>query len=214
MPPPHRLVADCMGDLESFCNANDDGMPILLRAGLAHLQFETIHPFLDGNGRVGRLLITLLLCHSGALQDPVLYLSLFFKRHRSVYYQMLDRVRHTGDWERWLLFFLDGVRETANEAVETTLRLSRLFETDRSLIRQSGRRAISALQVHQALMAHPILSLSDAGQQAQLSFRVVSATMRTLVDLGIVREITGQRRNRLFAYDQYLSILSEGTEPL
>ena len=106
------------------------------------------------------------------------------------------------------------MRETANEAVETTLRLSRLFETDRNLIRQSGRRAISALQVHQVLMAHPILSLSDAGQRSQLSFRVVSATMRTLVDLGIVREITGQRRNRLFAYDQYLSILSEGTEPL
>ena len=214
VPPPHHLVAECMGDLESFCHASDDGMPILLRAGLAHLQFETIHPFLDGNGRVGRLLITLLLCHAGALQDPVLYLSLFFKQHRSVYYQMLDRVRHTGDWERWLMFFLDGVRETANEAVETTLRLSRLFETDRNLIRQSGRRAISALQLHQALMAHPILSLSDAGQRSQLSFRVASATMRTLVDLGIVREITGQRRNRLFAYDAYLSILSEGTEPL
>lgn len=214
VPPPHHMVTGCMGDLENFIHAKDDGMPILLRAGIAHLQFETIHPFLDGNGRVGRLLIALLLCQAGVLQDPVLYLSLYFKRHRSVYYQMLDRVRHTGDWERWLVFFLDGVRETANEAVATTLRLSHLFETDRNLIRQSGRRAISALQVHQALMAHPILSLSDAGQQAELSFRAVSGTMRILIDLGIVREITGQRRNRLFAYSEYLSILSEGTEPL
>ena len=214
VPPPHHLVPGCMGDLESFFHATDDGMPILLRAGLAHLQFETIHPFLDGNGRVGRLLITMLLCQAGALQDPVLYLSLFFKRHRSVYYQMLDRVRQTGDWERWLLFFLDGVRETANEAVATTLRVSRLFESDRELIRQGGRRAISALQVHQALTAHPILALSDAAQHAQLSFRAVSTAMRALSDLKIVREITGQRRNRLFVYDAYLSILSEGTEPL
>lgn len=214
VPPPHHLMTGCMGDLENFIHAEDDGMPILLRAGIAHLQFETIHPFLDGNGRIGRLLIALLLCQAGVLQDPVLYLSLYFKRHRSVYYQMLDRVRRTGDWERWLMFFLDGVRETANEAVATTLRLSHLFETDRDLIRQSGRRAISALQVHQALTAHPILSLSDAAQRAQLSFRAASGTMRTLIDLGIVREITGQRRNRLFVYDSYLSILSEGTEPL
>ncbi len=214
VPPPHHLVPGCMGDLESFFHATDDGMPILLRAGLAHLQFETIHPFLDGNGRVGRLLITMLLCQAGALQDPVLYLSLFFKRHRSVYYQMLDRVRQTGDWERWLMFFLDGVREASNEAVSTTLRVSRLFESDRELIRQGGRRAISALQVHQALTAHPILALSDAAQHAQLSFRAVSTAMRALNDLKIVREITGQRRNRLFVYDAYLSILSEGTEPL
>lgn len=104
VPPPHHAVPECMGDLESFIQATDDGMPALLRAGLAHLQFETVHPFLDGNGRVGRLLITLMLCHAGVLQDPVLYLSLYFKQHRSVYYQMLDRVRRTGDWERWLAF--------------------------------------------------------------------------------------------------------------
>lgn len=214
VPPPHHLVTGCMGDLENFIHAADDGMPILLRAGIAHLQFETIHPFLDGNGRVGRLLIALMLCHAGALQDPVLYLSLYLKRHRSVYYQMLDRVRRTGDWERWLMFFLDGVRETADEAVNTTLRLSRLFSSDRDLIRQGGRRAVSAMQMHEALMAQPILSLSDAAQRTQLSFRAASGAIRALIELNIVREITGQRRNRLFVYDAYLSILSEGTEPL
>ena len=214
VPPPPHAVAGCMGELDGFLHATDDGMPTLLRAGLAHLQFETIHPFLDGNGRVGRLLITLLLCQAGVLQDPVLYLSLFLKQHRSVYYQMLDRVRHTGDWERWLAFFLEGVRETAEGAVATSLQLSRLFATDRERIQHSGRRALSAMQVHQALMSHPILSLSHVGERAELSFRTASRAMGELVNLGIAREITGGQRNRFFVYDAYLSILSEGTEPL
>ena len=214
VPPPPHAVAGCMGQLEGFVHATDVGMRTRLRAGLAHLQFETIHPFLDGNGRVGRLLITLMLCHAGALQDPVLYLSLYFKQHRSVYYQMLDRVRQTGDWERWLAYFMDGVRETAEGAVSTSLRLSQLFESDRARVQQRGRRAISALQVHQALMEHPILSLPDAAERVGLTFRTAAAVMELLIELGIVRELTGQRRNRLFAYDQYLSILSEGTEPL
>ena len=141
VPPPPHAVAGCMGELEEFIHATDDGMPTLLRAGLAHLQFETIHPFLDGNGRVGRLLIAMMLCHAGALQEPLLYLSLFFKQHRSVYYQLLDRVRRTGDWERWLAFFLDGVRETAEGAVAASLRLTQLFESDRARIQQTGRRA-------------------------------------------------------------------------
>ncbi len=160
------------------------------------------------------MLITLMLCHAGALQDPVLYLSLYFKQHRSVYYQMLDRVRQTGDWERWLAYFLDGVRETAQGAVSTSVRLSQMFESDRSRVQQTGRRTASALQVYQTIKEHPILSLSDAADMTGLSFRTTSSVMEMLVELGIVREITGQRRNRLFAYDQYLSILSEGTEPL
>ena len=214
VPPPPQDVSGCMGELEQFIHATGDGMPTLLRAGLAHLQFETIHPFLDGNGRVGRLLITLMLCHAGALQDPVLYLSLYFKQHRSVYYQMLDRVRQTGDWERWLVYFLDGVMETAEGAVATSVRLSQLFESDRIRVQQIGRRTVSALQVYQALREHPILSLQDTVEGTGLSFRTVSAAMELLGELGIAREITGQRRNRFFAYDQYLSILSEGTEPL
>ena len=214
VPPPPQSVAGCMGELEDFIHARDDGMPTLLRAGLAHLQFETIHPFLDGNGRVGRLLITLMLHHAGVLQEPTLYLSLYFKQHRSVYYQMLDWVRRTGDWERWLTYFLDGVKETAEGAVATSQRLSGLFETDRGRVQQSGRRAISALQVYQALMSHPILSLADASERTGLAYRTAASAMDLLVELDIAHEITGQRRNRLFAYDQYLSILSEGTEPL
>ena len=214
VPPPPHAVAGCMGELEEFVHATDDGMPVLLRAGLAHLQFETIHPFLDGNGRVGRLLITLMLCHAGALQEPALYLSLYFKQHRSVYYQMLDWVRRTGDWERWLSYFLDGVKETADDAVADSQRLYGLFQSDLARIQQSGRRGLSALQVYQELQAHPILSLSDVSQRSGLTFRTAAAAMDLLVELGIAREITGQRRNRLFAYDQYLAILSEGTEPL
>ena len=214
VPPPPHAVAGCMGELEEFIHATNDGMPTLLKAGLAHLQFETIHPFLDGNGRVGRLLIAMMLCHAGALQEPLLYLSLFFKQHRSVYYQLLDRVRRNGDWERWLSFFLDGVRETAEGAVAASLRLTQLFESDRARIQQTGRRAISALQVYQELRLHPILSLSDASERTGLTFRTAAATMELLIELGIAREITGQRRNRFFAYDEYLSILSEGTEPI
>ena len=214
VPPPPSAVARCMDDLESFLDSDATGLPQLARAGLAHLQFETIHPFLDGNGRIGRLLITLLLCQAGALRDPVLYLSLFFKQHRSVYYQMLDRVRQTGDWERWLDFFLEGVRETADGAVATTLRLSELFASDRERVQSSGRRAISALQVYRELMAQPILSLADAAERTGLAFNTTANAMAVLANLGIARELTGGRRNRLFAYDAYLSILSEGTEPL
>ena len=214
VPPPPDAVTRCMRDLENFLHPDADILPILARAGLAHLQFETIHPFLDGNGRIGRLLITMLLCQAGALRDPTLYLSLYLKQHRSVYYQMLDRVRRTGDWERWLIFFLDGVRETAEGAVDTTLRLSELFAADRERIQSGGRRATSALQVHRAVMSHPILSLSDASSRTGLTFRTAANAMEVLANLGIVRELTGGRRNRLFAYDAYLSILSEGTEPL
>ena len=134
-----------------------DGLPVLARAGLAHVQFETIHPFLDGNGRVGRLLITFLLCHAGVLREPLLYLSLYFKQRRADYYTLFDQVRRDGDWEAWLAFFLEGVRFTAEGAVVTAQRLSALFRDDRSRIEPTGRRAGSALRVHEALKARPIL---------------------------------------------------------
>ena len=138
VPPPHTTVPDCMTAFERFLHAKDDGLPVLLRAGLAHLQFETIHPFLDGNGRVGRLLITLLLCHAGLLRQPLLYLSLYFKQHRSDYYDLLNHVRRTGDWEAWLAFFLEGVKQTAEGAVSTAKRLSRMFQDDRKRIQAAG----------------------------------------------------------------------------
>jgi Fic family protein len=213
VPPPHTAVEDCMGALERFLHAEEDGLPVLVRAGLAHVQFETIHPFLDGNGRVGRLLITLLLCHAKMLQEPLLYLSLYFKQNRPTYYDLLDRVLRDGDWEQWLEFFLQGVKQVAESAVSTAGRLGRLFGTDRSRIERSGRRAGSALRVHEVLKARPIQSLQSTCGATGLSFPAASSAMELLVDLGIARELTGNQRNRLFSYDPYLAILNEGTEP-
>jgi Fic family protein len=212
VPPPHHLVPDCMGALERFIHADDDGLPVLVRAGLAHVQFETIHPFLDGNGRVGRLLITLLLCNAGVLRAPLLYLSLYLKERRNTYYDLLDVVRREGDWERWLSFFIDGVRQTADSAVTTTKRLGTVFEEDRELIIGVGRRAGSALRVHDALKVRPLASIQDLAARSGLSFPAAAAALEVLGELDIVSERTGRRRNRIFAYDQYLAILSEGTE--
>ena len=214
VPPPHTAVPDCMAALERFLHAEDDGLPVLVRAGLAHVQFETIHPFLDGNGRVGRLLITFLLCHAGILRDPLLYLSLYLKENRPVYYELLDRVRREGDWEAWLAFFLEGVKQVAEGAVSTAEQLTELFHADRSRLETAGRRAGSALRVHEALKRRPIQSLPAIRDATGLSFPAVSSAMELLVELGIARERTGKRRNRLFVYDRYLAILNEGTEPL
>lgn len=212
VPPPHTEVGDAMADLERFLHQGD-GFPVLVRAALAHVQFETIHPFLDGNGRVGRLLITLLLCQADLLREPLLYLSLYLKQHRAVYYDLLQRVRSDGDWEAWLAFFLDGVRQTAEGAVATARRLAALFVEDRGRIETTGRRAGSALRVHDALKERPILSMPEACRRTGLSFPAASAAMELLEgELGVARELTGRRRNRLFAYDRYLAILSEGTE--
>ncbi len=213
VPPPHTAVPDCMTSFENFLHAEADGLPVLLRAGLAHVQFETVHPFLDGNGRVGRLLITLLLCHAGVLRQPLLYLSLYFKQHRDTYYDLLNHVRRTGDWEAWLAFFLEGVKLTAEGAVSTAQRLSLMFQDDHDRIEAAGsRKTGSALRVHDALKAQPILSLPVARRDTKLSFQTAASAMELLVKHGIAREITGKRRDRLFVYDQYLSILNEGTE--
>jgi Fic family protein len=201
-----------MAALERFLHAEDDGLPVLARAGLAHVQFETIHPFLDGNGRVGRLLITFLLCHAGLLHEPLLYLSLYLKQNRSEYYELLDRVRRMGDWERWLAFFFTGVQETAEGAVSTAHRLGELSRDDRARIELRGRRAGSALRVHEALKGRPILSIPQVRLNTGLSFPAASSAMDLLAELGIARELTGRRRNRLFVYDRYLAILNEGTE--
>ena len=186
---------------------------MLVRAALAHVQFETIHPFLDGNGRVGRLLIALLLADTGTLKQPLLYLSLYFKRHRSTYYELLDEMRTTGNWERWLLFFLEGVRETSQGAVDTCARLVAQFDKDRIRI-AGGRGAGAALRVHAHFQSRPVLSIREASRATGLSYPGAAGGMSRLMDYGIVREITGRRRNRFFAYSEYLSLLSEGTEPL
>ena len=211
VPPPDTHVQECMADLERFLHAEDDGLPTLIRIGLAHVQLETIHPFLDGNGRVGRLLITLLLSSSGILQDPLLYLSLYFKEHRSYYYDLLNEVRLKGDWEAWLAFFLEGVRITAEGAVSTALRLRKMIERDRERITQSGRRASSAVSAHQALVKFPVHSISSISKMTGLAFAGASAGVRFLEELRMVREITGKSRNRIYIYDEYMSVLNEGT---
>ena len=213
VPPPHTKVPECMADLERYLHSENEG-PALVRAALAHVQFETIHPFLDGNGRVGRLLVTLLLCHAGVLRDPLLYLSLYLKQNRATYYELLDRVRRDGDWEAWLAFFLEGVKVTSEGAVSTAERLSKMFAKDRGRIEGSGRRATSALKIHDALKARPILSMSEARKRTGLSFPAVSSAMELLVELGVARETTGKRRGRIFVYHRYLTILNEGTEQL
>jgi len=214
VPAPHPAVPDCMAALERFLHGTDDGVPVLVRAGLTHVQFETIHPFLDGNGRVGRLLIALLLCHSGLLREPLLYLSLFLKKHRATYYELLDRVRREGDWEAWLAFFLEGVHGTAEGAVSTAQRLAALFAEDQDRLAPKGRRAGSALRVHEALKARPLASMQQIAARSGLSFPAAAKAVELLVELGIAKELTGKRRNRLFAYDRYLAVLNEGTEPL
>jgi Fic family protein len=209
VPPPHTAVESTMSDLERFLHAPDDGLPMLVRAGIAHVQFETIHPFLDGNGRVGRLLITLLLCSAGVLREPLLYLSLFLKEHRSTYYDLLDTVRRDGDWEAWLSFFLTGVAETATSAVANAHALSQLFRDDRTRIEQQGRRSGSALRVHEALKGRPISSLAAISRATGLSFPAAASAVELLATMNIVRELTGKRRNRLFVYDEFLRALND-----
>jgi Fic family protein len=214
VPPPPDEVDSCMGALERFLHDDASGLPVLIRAALAHVQFETIHPFLDGNGRLGRLLIALLLHHGGLLAEPLLYLSLFLKEHRAVYYDLLDRVRQTGDWEAWVEFFLEGVEQTAQLAVRTARRLVDLFEADIHRIQQSGRAAASALRAFEGLRQRPVLTLKHLRDTHGMTFPTASKAMQTLLACGIARELTGQRRNRVFVYDAYLAILKEGGDPL
>lgn len=212
-PPPDRLM-ECLGTLEKFLHNEPAPTSTLIKAALAHVQFETIHPFLDGNGRLGRLLITLLLCAEGVLSEPLLYLSLFFKNHRSEYYGHLQAIRDTGAWEDWLRFFLEGVRDTAAQAVATARRLRSLFDGDEARLTGLGRAAITALRVHRHLQTQPLVSVSRTAQALDISINTARSALEQLEKLGITRELTGGRYGRLYAYHQYLAILSEGTEPL
>jgi Fic family protein len=214
VPPPAEDVMKLMGDLEKFLHGEPVKMPVLIKAALAHVQFETIHPFLDGNGRVGRLLITFLLCAEKALSEPILYLSLYFKTHRQEYYEHLQRVRTEGDWEQWLRFFLTGVMQTAEQATDAARSILSLFEKDRAKIEKLGRPAGSALRMHEYLQRKPITSVTMAAKKLGLTEPTIRASLSHMQKLGIVKEMTGRQRNRLFVYRRYLDILDEGTEPL
>jgi Fic family protein len=214
VPPPPDRVETLMAALERFLHGKPVDVPPLLRAGLAHVQFETIHPFLDGNGRVGRLLIALVLVNDGVLREPLLYLSLYFKQHRREYYDHLSRVRERGGWEGWLRFFAEGVRGTAEGAVATARRLSDLFARDLERIHAAGRAAGSAAKVHNAFRERPLWTIGRLREATGLPVPTVTRAMTALQTLGIVREITGRRRGRIFSYDTHLKVLSEGMEPL
>jgi len=214
VPPPAFQVMPAMSDLEKFLHDVPVRTPILIKAALAHAQFETIHPFLDGNGRVGRLLVTLLLCaERKVLSQPLLYLSLYLKRNRDAYYEQLQRVRTEGAWEEWLAFFLHGVIDVAATATDTTQRIVRMIERDRARIESElGRAAGSALRVHHLIVRDVALSIPGATAKLALSEPTVAKAVGHLEHLKMVREVTGRKRARLYVYDEYLSILSEGTE--
>ncbi len=205
VPPPPEEAIKCMGELEMFLY--DEKLPLLVKAALSHVQFETIHPFLDGNGRVGRLLITLLLCNGGMLRQPLLYLSYYFKSHRQYYYELLNGTRESGDWERWLDFFLDAVIETAKESNEIILNLHGQIESDRARIASLGRAAASALAVHQAMLCHPIADIAKLKELTGLTNATIGKMLNCLLDFNIIEEITGNKRNRLFCYSKYMEFL-------
>ena len=212
VPPPPEHLTQCLGEFETFLHEGD--VPTVIRTALAHVQFETIHPFLDGNGRLGRLLIALMLCGDGVLREPSLYLSLYFKTHRARYYALLDAVRTQGDWEGWLAFFLDGIAETAQQAVDTAQRLLQLLAVDRARIAGLGRRAGTVGQVFEQMARRVVLTVPQVAPTLPMSAPTIRAAIDALVELEIVNELTGQRRNRVFAYQAYLAILSEGAQPL
>jgi Fic family protein len=211
VPPPPQDVPECMAHLERFIHDQPERTPALTKAALVHVQFETIHPFLDGNGRVGRLLITLHLCVAGLLREPLLYLSLYLRRHRDEYFELLDVVRRHGDWERWLLFFAEAVRETAEGAVANAQMLVTTFRDDSSKVRTLGRGAGSALRVHQQLQQRPVASIGSLARTTGLSVPTVTKALESLQKLAIVRESTGRQRNRVFVYGRFLDTLNQGT---
>jgi Fic family protein len=212
-PPPDRLM-ECLDPFEKFLHDESESLPLLVQLGLIHVQFESIHPFLDGNGRLGRLLITLLLCEKKALRQPLLYLSLYFKTHRAYYYELLQKVRTQGAWEEWLAFFLEGIETTAGDVTQAIKRSIALFAADRKKIVVLGRASSSALRVQEYMQKRPIASIGSMSKALKLSVPTVTAALQHLADIGIVREITGGRRNRVFSYPRYLAMLEAGTEPI
>jgi Fic family protein len=209
VPPPHHLVPHALSELERFLH-EPDGLPPLVRIALAHVQFETIHPFLDGNGRVGRLLITFLLTECGILHKPVLYLSHYFRRHRSQYYELLQGVRDDGAWEAWLEFFLTGVTVVAGEAADTARRILLLREGHRSAITEHlGRAAGNGHKVLEFLFDRPIVSVSDIQRATRTTYAAANALVGRLVEIGTLAEMTGNSRNRRFRYDSYISLFSD-----
>lgn len=211
VPPPPHMLDGLLGAFEKYVHVRN-GLPALIRAGLLHVQFETIHPYLDGNGRIGRLLVTLLLEHWGLLKSPLLYLSLYFKRHRDEYYRRLNRVRSDGDWEGWTEFFLKGVASVADEAVDSAQDLYALINADRAKVLAFETTSVSAIRLFELLPRHPILSIASSVKLLGATKPTATRAVEMLVDAGILIETTGKKRDRSFAYGTYLDRLRSGTE--
>ena len=214
VPPPSGEVPNCITDFERFLHDDPEPTPSLVKMALAHVQFETIHPFLDGNGRVGRLLIALQLAAEGLLRQPLLYISLHFKEHRRTYYELLNRVRETGDWETWLEFFADAITASAAQALSSARRLLKLSADDAKRIDDLGRASTSALAVHRSLQRQPLATSASLVKFTKLTPATVNKSLAHLERLGIVTELTSKQRGRVFNYAQYTDILNEGMEPL
>ncbi|RKG76967.1 Fic family protein [Corallococcus exercitus] len=214
VPPPVTELDGCLGAFENFMHEEQSRLPPLIKAGLLHVQFESIHPFLDGNGRIGRLLVTLYLCVHDVLRKPLLYLSLYLKTHREDYYRLIQEVRERGAWEAWLEFFLEGIETTANQAFDAATRIAERFKHDRELINDKSERTSAALRVHDLLQAHPYVTSNQLVARTRMTAPTVNAALADLERLGIVEEVTGRKRGRVFAYRGYLAILNEGTTPL
>ena len=210
VPTPSNHLGDCWAELEKFINDIPEATDPLIKAALVHVQFETIHPFMDGNGRLGRLLIPLILVEANVLHEPLLYLSVFFKKHRQIYYDKLQEVRLSGDWESWLLFFVDAVTASASQAVSTAQALNQLRASDKQRVQALGRISGSATQIIDALFEIPIASVNKLVEKTHLTPATVNKVLNALEhELGIVKEATGQKRNRIYAYSAYIKLLNQ-----
>jgi Fic family protein len=212
VPPPHDEVAPALAALEKWMHT-DDPLPPLVKAGLAHVQFETIHPFLDGNGRIGRMLITLLVEHWGLLDQPLLYLSVAFKRRQQEYYDRLSAVRTEGDWEGWTAFFLECVREAAEDAVDVAGRLFRIVSNDRAALLASGSATVNALRLLEAMPEHPVITLPRTVDLLGVAKPTAAKCIEELLRAGVLRETTGKLRDRVYVYEAYMTTLTDPAKP-
>ena len=209
VPPPPEDLNECFSDFEKFLNDKNIYMPTLIKVSLAHVQFETLHPFLDGNGRIGRLLITFMLCLSGLLKKPLLYISLYFNKHKEEYYNLLQSVRETGDWEAWVKFFLQGIIETASQIDSSAKKIISVFEDDAQKIKNLNEDTAGVLKAHACLQKFPVISVKTLEKESSVSYLTALRSLKVLERTGLVREITGQQRNKIFIYKNYIKILNQ-----
>ncbi len=211
VPPPVDYLNDCLGDFENFLH--DENIPVLIKAGLAHVQFETIHPFLDGNGRLGRLLITLLLCANGMLDEPILYLSLYLKQNRPAYYELMQEVRESGTWETWLEFFLIGIYQSSKQAIETAEAINGLFTKDLEKISHLGRARFSCEQALEYMKRLPQVTVPFLAKELKMTAPTARSALNHMKSMGILEEISGKKRDKTYIYRKYLDILEDGANP-